>query len=259
MHKLNATQLSRLLSIPDPRKETIFGVIGRMEVLIDLFTREERLHPFLPFLKTYYFVTKAAAEKYINRKHFFWSLRDYEILDVYFATLYFTPMLRFLLGEKIHTPWETYFHYCQKKSGIPFLQMLLGINAHINGDLYSAIVDLDYRHEKDFFMVNDILQEVIPEVTAYLVFKEHDLLSTPGLVMKDFFLSEFHVVIEKWRSEAWINAQQKGNKKRMDSLVFGRTESLGKSLQHDFEKGVAVPFLIDTLLKKQSTALLSDK
>src|SRR5437016_5673531 len=97
MHRLNTSELHRLLSIPNPKDETIFGVIGRMEVLLDLFERNEQYHSLLPFLKTYYYVTKASAEKYVQRRHFFWSLRDYETLDVYFASLYFKPLLAFLV------------------------------------------------------------------------------------------------------------------------------------------------------------------
>src|SRR5438046_3520709 len=164
MHRLNSSELHRLLYIPDPKKETIFGVIGRMEVLISLFEKEERFRGFLPFLKTYYFVTKAAAEKYIQRRHFFWDIREYERLDVYFASLYFKPLSAYLRKGVYDTPWKAYFDYCARDGGIPFLQMILGINAHINGNLYTALVDLRYTHTRDFFLVNDILQEVFPDV-----------------------------------------------------------------------------------------------
>jgi hypothetical protein len=246
MQDLNAAQLHRLLHIPNPRDETIFGVVGRMEVLIDLFTQHPKYHVFLPFLKTYYFVTKNAAEKYLKKKHFFYNLKDYEELDVYFASLYFKPLSAYLIEGKKESPWNTYFNYCLRSDSLPFLRMLLGVNAHINGDLAKALIDLKYRHEGDFFLVNDVLQEVVPQITKYMVFTEHDLLSTSGLVIKDFFLTEFHLLIEKWRSEAWISATFPKSK-LTSSILAQKTERLGKELINDFERGSAIHFLEGTL------------
>lgn len=254
MHRLNTSELHRLLDIPDPGRETIFGVVGRMAVLLEIFEKEERFHSLLPFLKTYYFVTKAAAEKYIQRRRFFSNIREYEVLDVYFASLYFKPLSLYLREGKYATPWKAYFDYCSRKDGIPFLQMLLGINAHINGNLYSALVDTHYTHERDFFLVNDILQEVFPEVIHFMVFSEHDIFSAGGLIMKKFFLSEFHTVIERWRSEAWVNAyytrvthfRRKKDERHYERLAQ-KTEQIGLKLIHDFEDLSVLPTLPELL------------
>ena len=250
MSRLNITELQRLLHIPDPEKESIFGVVGRMEVLLDIFENEPHYHSLIPFLKTYYFVTKKAAEKYIEKKHFFQDLRDYEVLDVYFASLYFEPLSGFLIERSYDTPWKAYFDYCSRDDGIPFLQMLLGINAHINGNLYTALVDLKYPHERDFFLVNDILQEVFPEVISFMAFSEHDIFSAGGLVLKKFFQSEFHTVIEKWRSEAWANAYYRRAKKltsQKDTELYRhiteKTEQIGQKLIGDFENISLLPIL----------------
>jgi hypothetical protein len=257
MRTLSGSQLRHVLLIPDPKQETIFGVVGRMETLIGIFEGDERYHGLLPFLKTYYFVTKASAEIYVKKKDFFRSLRDYEILDVYFATLYFTPLLRFLTDGKHEPPWKTYFDYVRKPDGKQFLRLLLGVNAHINGDLCKAVVDLNYRHERDFFLVNDILLAVIPKVTQYMVFSEHDLFSASGLVFKDFFRSEFHNVVEKWRSEAWAQATCHG--KNGIRSAHKNAERIGVSLLSDFENRAALPFLIHSLsadAKKQENELV---
>ena len=240
--ELNNAQLERLLIIPDPKKETIFGVVGRMEVVLGLFEQHERLYGLMPFLKTYYFVTKAAAEKYFEKKHYFTNLREYETLDIYFASLYFKPLLTYLTKGKRVTPWKTYFDYCSKSDGVPFLQMLLGINAHINADLWKALIDLDYKDEKDFFLVNDVLQDVIPEVIHYMVFSEHDFYSVGGLVMKNFFLSEFHTVIERWRSEAYLLARfPRYAGVKTGKQIAIQTEAIAKELISEFSSVSVLP------------------
>ena len=203
---MNTSQLTRLLTISDPKKETIFGVVGRMRVLKEYISVQSRYASLMPFLTTYYYVTKAAASKYLTKKHYFWSLDEYETFDVYFASLYFTPLLIFLTTGRKVPPWEHYFSYCQQRDGMPFLQMLLGINAHINADLYAALVDLRYKNQSDFFLVNDILLEVTPSVMEYLKREEHDIVGLTGSVFRSFATGEFHTVIERWRSEAWVRA-----------------------------------------------------
>lgn len=264
MNKMNKAELRRLLTITNPERETIFGVIGRMEILLDMFQKEQTTRSFLPFLKTYYFVTKAAAEKYIQKKHFFLNIREYEILDIYFASLYFKPLHAFLVENKYNVPWQTYFIYCNKKAGIPFLQMLLGINAHINANLYTALVDLKYKNQRDFFLVNDILQEVFPEVIHFMAFTEHDIFSAGGLILKKLYLSEFHTVIEKWRSEAWANAyvrqtkhDSKGKSEYSYSHIAHKTEEIGKKLIYDFETLSILPTLPEVIHNLKAPTLMN--
>lgn len=66
----NLNQLEKLLTIRDLSQESIYGVIGRMEVLIEYFNQPGLLG-FLSFLRTYYYVTRASAEKYLFYRHFF--------------------------------------------------------------------------------------------------------------------------------------------------------------------------------------------
>lgn len=230
-------QFRHILVIDDIQKETIFGIVGRMEVLISYFEEEPTHKSLLPFLKTYYFVTKAAAEKYVERKQYFSNLRDYELLDIYFAQLYFKPLLKYLEKGEMMSPWNRYFTYCQKPDSIPFLQMLLGINAHINADLYTALVDLKYKHEKDFFLVNDILQEVTPQVMQYLTVSHHDFFGATALAFKQFTIDEFHTIIERWRSEAWVHMllTKPSNKKYLHQTTIQFTEELADLLIQDFD------------------------
>jgi hypothetical protein len=232
----NKSQFEKLLIIDDLKKETIYGVIGRMEVLLDYFLGTPTFYPLIPFLKTYYFVTKKSADKYVFYKHYFYSLKDYEALDVYFASLYFEPLLRFLENKEVAPPWAHYFEYIQKPGGIPFLQIILGINAHINSDLYKVLVDLKYSHVGDFFLVNKILREVAPDVIKFLAM-EKDLVGIGGLVFKDLIHSQFENTILKWRSDAWINSRRttKANYPSNYESISENTEKIAVKLIQDFK------------------------
>ncbi len=231
----NKSQIQKLLTLDNPRQESIYGVIGRMEVLLDFFLGNPQLYTLVPFLKTYYFVTKKSADKYIFYKHYFWSLKDYETLDVYFASLYFEPLLAYLENREVPAPWKNYFAYCQKENGIPFLQIILGINAHINSDLYKSLIDLKYNHVGDFFLVNKILKEVAPDVIKFLAL-EKDLVGIGGMVFKDLIHAQFENTILKWRSDAWINARNtnKANSEKRYKEITENTEGIAKKLIEDF-------------------------
>jgi len=132
---LNKTQLQKLLTIEDPEKETIYGVIGAYGSITRLFPKRRYLPQPYSIFKNLLLCNKSIMRKNIlNTNNFFWSIRDHEILDVYFASLYLSRFLSFLENGEIVRPWEHYFTYCTNPHGIPFLQMLLGINAHINTD-----------------------------------------------------------------------------------------------------------------------------
>lgn len=223
----NHSQVKKLLIIENLEKETIYGIVGRMELLTDYFRTREQYRPLLPFLMTYYYVTKEVADTYITHKHFFTSTKELEKQDVYFASLYFTPLLEFLETGKTNKPWQTYFRYCKQPEGLPFLQLLLGINAHINGDLCQSISHLHYTYHKDFLLINDILIDVIPKVMQYLAFGHHDIFGTSGMVFKKFMVHKFHRIIKQWRLTAWENAQEK-NQKQATSYIAKKTEEIGK-------------------------------
>lgn len=227
MSMANSTYFRRILIIEDIENESIYDVIGRMEVLIEIFNKDKNYHQLIPFLYTYYLVTKAVVEKYTSQKKFFANIEELEKLDVYFASLYFKPLLAYLENRNIPKPWQTYFEYTST-NGIPFLQLMLGINAHINADLFTAIKILNYKYEKDFFLINDILLDVMPKSMKFLI-KEHDLVGVSSIVFKNFIENEFHLVVERWRSEAWANA-------KLSSLsanqykINNQTEEIGKNL-----------------------------
>jgi len=229
MHKLSESdkrKLEKVLVIPDLEKESIFGVIGRMEVLIQYFKKNKSLHNLIPFLETYYLISRAVAEKNVERGKFYDNYPKIERLDVYFASLYFKPLKIFLETGRTVKPWQNYFKYCKKRSGVPFFQMLLGINSHINGDLAHALVLSGYEEKKDFSVINRILKEEIPDVMKYLAFEEHDVFGAGGLIFKKLVLEEFRNIVVKWRKSAWENAQV---------LEIDNTQKLLKKVHKDTE------------------------
>ncbi|MDP3741669.1 MAG: DUF5995 family protein, partial [bacterium] len=181
---MDKDQLTKILTIKDLQRETIFDIVGRMKVLLEFFKRNPRHKNLVPFLKTYYLITKSVAERRLERKKYFADTTGLDRLDAHFADLYFRPLREYLLRGKMKKPWQTYFKYCERKDGIPFVQMLLGINAHINSDLLTSIVDLKYGNRKDFLTINIILKEEIPDVMKFLVRVDHDLYGLGVLVFR---------------------------------------------------------------------------
>src|SRR3989338_3885961 len=112
--------------------------IGEVAVRLYHYTQKQYKN-LVPFLETYYLITKSVADKQFSSKSFFAKPGQLSKLDVYFASLYFIPLKSYLESGKKVKPWKIYFDYCERKDGIPFVQMFLGINAHINADLSSSI------------------------------------------------------------------------------------------------------------------------
>src|SRR3989344_1197886 len=139
--------------------DTIFSVLGKMDVLLDYFKHEHHYKSLVPFLETYYLVTKRVALKSLENAHFFNDVQEMDRIDIRFAELYFTPLLAFLDNHAMPKPWNTYFKHCLSPHSKPFVQILLGINAHINADLPCALTELNYTNRKDFLAINKILEE----------------------------------------------------------------------------------------------------
>src|SRR3989344_5488294 len=196
---MNQTKVSRLLSIADVEGGDIYDVIGRMKVLLEFFKRNQEYKNLTPFLKTYHLITKSVAERSLEHDDFFKNFDSLNHMDVYFANLYFRPLKYYLVNNRMVRPWQTYFKYCQREDGIPFLQMLLGINAHINSDLLISVLVLRYRNKSDFLKINKILKEEISDVMKFLAFVDHDLYGYGALVFRKFVLHEFKNVIVAWR------------------------------------------------------------
>jgi hypothetical protein len=184
-----------------------YTLLGRMEVILQSFKGNPKYHHFVPFLETYYLVTKKVVDK-ISKEKSFNNTPALVKLDVIFASMYFKPLQGFISKKTKSAPWTNYLSYCSKKSSTSFVQMITGINAHINGDLPIALLKTGYTEEKDFFLINNILKSVIPEVFSYLSFDEKDIYGISGLILQKLVLEEFNKIVVKWRKNAWNNYQK---------------------------------------------------
>jgi hypothetical protein len=224
-------RLRRALYIPDARNETAEGVVARMEILMDEFERTPSCAMLIPFLHTYLLITKAVVRE---RLHFVYP-RELETFDVSFAHHYFRPLEQFLFADKLVAPWSTYYQYCSRPDGSAFVQMLLGINAHINGDLGRTLFETSYRRRKDFLHINTILENEIPRVLRYLAFTHKDAISMGGLVWRQFIKREFTRVVVAWRQDAWSGARAMRTGRATSRQLMRGTEHIAEELIVTFE------------------------
>lgn len=216
--------------------ESVYGVVGHMQLLQDYFFKHQKYHGLIPFLHTYYTVTKAVASKTD-----FKNPTALEQLDIHFASLYFNPIQQFLNTQTEHiSPWKTYFSYCKKAKGNAFLEMLLGINAHINSDLAVTLYELPYREYDDFQRINTILSDVIPEVMKFLAKEYHNLFALGGIVFPHFAHDEFTDIVVRWRMQAWNNAQRLQQLPQAEAIssLHAQTENIAERLIHLFSSPI---------------------
>ncbi len=199
-------RLKHLLALPDLHHDSIYSLIGRMKSTLDFFHTNQNYRPLIPFLQVYYLVTKHVAEKFLHKGSFRYHTAM-EQLDLYFGSLYFEPLTAYLLDKEHKSPWKTYFEYAERPDGLPFIHMLLGINAHINTDLVTTLVMTKYRHHKDYALVNKILAQTIIEIVRFLFLHDPDLYSVGGIIFPSLYQQAFKHTVIGWRKQAWENAQ----------------------------------------------------
>jgi hypothetical protein len=232
-----SSYLENLLTIKNPAEESLFHIVGRMKTLLEFFKTNEKYHGFAPFLQVYLHVTESVFKQYLKDQDFYNDFPAIEKVDVHFANLYFTPLKEYLFnGTKSH-PWTTYFDYCSQANGIPFTQMLLGINAHINSDLITTILETDYQQEADYYKVNNILLNVIPEMMFDLVRDYKDIYGLGGVVFPPIAKYEFKHTVVKWRYDAWNNARflRQSASENSKNIYHIQTEKIGRELIDIFE------------------------
>lgn len=198
---MNKSDLLKTLDLS--RSNDIFDVLGRMEVVAQVLQEEPRLKSINAFFRTYMFVTKEVASDNLRQKHNFDNWRQTEQLDIEFAKLFFKPLEGYLNSQDAPKPWQEFFAYCEDPNSIAFCRLLLGINAHINGDLAHALFKTNLKSYRDFMHVNDLLLNVLPQVMLSLASIEHDLLAVGGSVARNIARAEFTTIVIRWRNQAW--------------------------------------------------------
>ncbi|MFB6203905.1 MAG: DUF5995 family protein [Candidatus Nanohaloarchaea archaeon] len=184
---------------------TIEDVIEGMEALQQFLGERERYRSLLPFLKAYYRVTSSVQER--KRQGFFDHPGEMDRLDVVFARRYFEPVKEYLDGEDPGRPWSPYFDYCRRNDSMASLEMMLGINVHINADLAPALEEAGFRHRKDYDRINEVLESEIVSLLRYLVLNRPDRLNLAAVLMPMVVDREFRNVIVRWRDRTWENRE----------------------------------------------------
>lgn len=221
---------------------SIFEVVGRMEVIIQELDANPNWQNLVPFTKTYFYVTREVASRSTLAKSEFQNFADMEKLDIKFAQLYFTPLRLFLTEGIKLSPWQQYFTAVEQPNPSAFMMVLLGINAHINADLSQALHSAGYSHERDYEYVNQLLEDVIPDMMRFLAWHNHDVIAGTAQLAHKFVIQEFHRIIVNWRTDAWTNYQEL-RKFKLDSNDFdqaisslhNQTEELGQDIYELFD------------------------
>lgn len=225
--------IEKVIMISDSENLNIFDIQGRMGVLLDFFMDNPEFHSFVPFLKTYYLITRSVADKRLEKEEFFDDEDCLESLDADFARRYFEPMFHYLKTGEKKEPWKTYFEYCERQDSRPVIELLLGINAHINADLACSLLNQNYSRKSDYEAINEILKEEIPEVMKFLVFHEHDFSGIIGLVNHRLAVHEFRKTVMKWRDLTWENftkAKGLSEPDKAEKMLKSQTEEVGREI-----------------------------
>ena len=179
--------------------ETVEDAVEKMD-LFEQFLDERGLESFRPFLRAYRKITLKVMENSVNGV--FNSSEELERLDVRFAELYFDAMEGYFLEGVKRQPWKNYLEYMERNDSRPVLELLLGINAHINADLAQALKETDYREKQDFKKINKILLEALLPVIADTAVQRKDIETLSMIGAQPVPLLGLKKV-KRWRSQAW--------------------------------------------------------
>ncbi|MFB6244839.1 MAG: DUF5995 family protein [Candidatus Nanohaloarchaea archaeon] len=183
--------------------DSIDDFVEKLEEL-KKFLKEKNRDSLLPFLEAYLRITRDVRE--FSEEGEFDDPEALERLDLEFGRLYLEPMKKYLAKGEKQEPWENYFEYVEQEDSIPLLELALGINAHINADLATAIERTDYRNREDFEKINKILRKNLRPVLVHLAVKHRDptsfgVLGVPPLALKGLGR------VREWRDFTWRNAR----------------------------------------------------
>lgn len=221
-------ELIEKLTIKHLGNESLQTIISRMEFTLKYFEDNKDYNHFIPFLQTYLFVTKGVCEKINKADGYFNNISGMEQLDVFFAKLYFDPLREYIVKGELSEPWKNYLTFCKDGYDSPFIQLLVGINVHINSDLVHSLYSLKYTEDEDFQKINEILLDIIPSLMSYLAFVEHDLVGFGGIFLRHFYRYEFKTIIVRWRNEAYENASKLRSGSMTLESIHEQTESISK-------------------------------
>ena len=224
--------MDEVLDICSREKNSIEDVIRAMHDLEELFQREQ-LDSLLPFLRAYIRITEKVAER--SRKGEFNHPKELEELDIRFAELYFDAVEKYLTKDEKKSPWKKYFDYTERKDSKPVLELVLGINSHINSDLAQTIHEKNYTNREDFQKINRILAESLLPVLADLGVRRRDPSCLGILGLQPVSWLGLRKILN-WRRFTWENSH--GEEKFDVEKIREATEKNAErmiSIRHDKE------------------------
>ncbi|WP_414837245.1 DUF5995 family protein [Candidatus Nanosalina sp. VS9-1] len=185
----------------DTRMETVDDVVEKMDQF-EKFLDERGLESFRPFLRAYRKITLKVIQA--SEKDVFDNPGKLEELDIRFAEPYFEAMEKYFLEGEKKQPWKEYLNYVERDDSRPVLELLLGINAHINADLGQAMKETDYSERQDFEEINRILLEALIPVMADTAVQRKDFETLGFLGVQPVAFLGLKKVVQ-WREQAWKN------------------------------------------------------
>lgn len=213
-------ELSEILEI---EVQSIESVASTMRDLRN-YLENQRRTSMLPFLDAYLKITEEVIEEK-NKGHFEKPEQLVE-LDIRFAELYFEAVEAYLEKGEKKQPWKTYFEYIEREDSKPVLELLLGINAHINADLTQVLEEQEYDNLKDFKRVDNILRKSLYPVMAKIGVERRDI-ELFGIIGLPLVTWTGLKRIQSWRSLSFKNS----NKHDFDLLeVREQTEKNAENL-----------------------------
>ena len=143
-----------------------------MRDLRELIEKDGR-ESLLPFLDAYIKITEGVIDE--KSKGHFEEPDKLTELDIRFAELYLDAMKAYLEGGEKKQPWKTYLDYIERDNSKPVVELLLGINAHINSDLTQVLWEQEYDNLNDFKQINLVLRRSLYPVMVKIGVERHDV------------------------------------------------------------------------------------
>lgn len=179
------------------------------------------------FLHVYKIITERVAYQAEHTDRFD-NAERMETIDLAFANLYFQALKSYRNNEST-TPWTTYFDAC-KTHDQPIIHVLLGINAHVNGDLAIAIRTTNYTEYDDYTAVNSVLKEATPTILHYLA-DNGDIYGELSEVLTTTFVDQAIALLTQWREDVWTVAHSDISKEHIHEACESLAADLLRALQ----------------------------
>ncbi len=190
----------------------------------------EKNNSLVPFIDAYRRITKEVLERKARGE--FENPDSMQKLDLAFADRYYRPLNAYLEKGEKRRPWKTYFEYVERDNSQPVIELLLGINAHINADLPAVLRETGYEDRGDFDRVNQALGNAMAPILRRLASERRDFFSAATYVFRPAAWLGLRK-IKSWRKDAWRNSRKEIKQQKLDELTEENAERTVE-MMHEF-------------------------